>query len=271
MKYTAFALAGALAMTASGAALAAGTSFTADAGSGTYTGNSATLTTYGQQTTGGAAWASTTLSGPPVFEADFSFQLTGNPEGSSNMGNGFTFVLSPDPSPSAPQFGLTSTNLGLGTTSTPELAIAFSPFANTGNNLSAANVVYETTNGLASYDSMVNSAHTVGSGCPGTNAAVAGCFSNGDVWSADIKYANGLLTVTLDDGKTLVDSFTLATPSLAFLSGPLLAGFTASNGFRTETTNITNFQFAVPEPASLAAFGVGLAALGFFRLRRRAV
>ena len=133
-----------IAMTAAGAAYAdpinypnftgaTGLTFNNSAnGTAGITGASATLTTVGNNTSGGAVYASNALSQPSNFSTTFSFNVTSQSTGLA--GNGFAFVLSSAPS----TMGLVNQNLGLGVynavSSPASLDIQFSTFANQTNN-----------------------------------------------------------------------------------------------------------------------------------------
>jgi hypothetical protein len=260
------------------------------AGASSLTGNNVTLTTVGSTFTGAGFYATNALSFDPTlnFQSDFSFNI--NAQSSGLAGNGFTFVLTSNPS----TLGTSSTNLGLGATpGTPSVEVQFSTFANSTNNPTFApgqyysNLVAVSTDGNVVIPQNSNSyAAPYGvNQCDNqtnTKSSRAGCLANGDVWQAAIAYQNGLLSVALCDPKeaggtctsgsyvTVLAGYAINLASILG-GGPIYAGFTASNGAVTETVQIDSWQLsAVPEPASLAALGAGIAALGLVRWKRRA-
>ena len=108
--------------------------------------------------------------------------------------------------------------------------------------------------------------------CIGTQTPANNCMNNGDVWTADISYVAGKLTVTVQDGAGQV--FTVISSYAIALAGSFYAGFSGSTGGSTDSVSILDWTFAtndVPEPMTAGLFGIGVAALGFMRSRRRAV
>ena len=280
MKFGQYLLAGALALSASSTAFAAGTDMSGGpSADGT---NGAGLTTAGVKNSAGAAWAANALAldSGAQFDASFNFTITPyQPEGPlPGVGNGFTFFLTTDTT----GLGTTNPNLGFGTNTSPSLAVQFSTNPNLNNNplipgtsTPYSNLVAVSEDGNMVIKSPVNApyAPVYGVNTCSNGSEGAGCLANAQLWNANISYANGLLTVTLKDAlESTSFTFTDSGLNLASLlgSGELAAGFSASNGNATETVGISNFSLSVPEPASLAAFGIGLAALGFARSRRRA-
>ncbi|MEJ0044873.1 MAG: PEP-CTERM sorting domain-containing protein [Rhodospirillales bacterium] len=139
-----------------------------------------------------------------------------------------------------------------------------------GNN----NLVGVAANGNLAYGSLLGSGTPYGQPtCDRLNYTQAGCLSNGDIWTANIKYQAGLLTVTLKDGQqsetTVISGLSLDLLSILG-TGNVYAGFTGSTGAKQERVRLLDWSLSsdVPEPVSIALFGVGLAALGMVRGRR---
>jgi hypothetical protein len=294
MKMYTTLIAGAAALLASTAAFAApidydpnftGATGLTYAGGGSLMGSSVQLTNVNTLTSGGAVYASNALAVDSGlnFTSDFTFNI--GAEASGVAGNGFTFVLTSNPA----ALGTVSQNLGLGPTtgSNPgSVEIQFSTYANKTNNPTYApgqyysNMVAVSTDGNVVVPQSATSSYAAPYGvnaCDNTTAnksSRAGCLANGDVWTAKITYMNGLLSVILTDPKEGMSTTVLSNYAINIASvlGSSLAyaGFTASNGAIGETTTIDSWDMSVPEPMSLAAFGVGLGALGLIRARRRA-
>jgi len=301
MKYFAFMSASVLALSMGTAAMADPINYTPNfsgatglsyGGAGALTGSSVTLTNVANFNQGAAVWATNALSFDPTlnFQSDFSFNIGAQSTGLA--GNGFTFVLTTNPT----ALGSVHQNLGLGPlneTTPPSVEVQFSTFANQHNNPTFApgqyysNLIAVSTDGNVVIPQNSNSyASPYGveqcDNQTATKSTRAGCLANGDIWKAAISYQNGLLSVAVCDPKeaggtctassyiTVLTGYAISLASILG-DGPIYAGFTASNGAVSETVQIDSWNLSpVPEPASLAALGAGIAALGLVSRRRRA-
>jgi hypothetical protein len=220
----------------------------------------------------GAALTSSALAlGPtPSFSTSFQFQIATT---SSTTANGFAFVLTSDPT------NVGAANGQLGLTNATSLAVEFSDYGNKNLNPSIGNKLYNSNlvaaiqngntlvagNNAASYGSPGGATSCV---TPGSGTA---CMNNGTVWTANISYANGLLTVALQDGGAV---YNVITNYAIALGANVYAGFSGSTGAQFDSVAISNWSMTynnVPEPMTVGMFGVGIAALGFIRNRRRSV
>ena len=243
------------------------------AGQATASGGSLVLTPQAQFAAG-AAYTNTALAlgASPNFSSTFTFNIKSAP--GVVTANGFAFVLSSNPA------GYGTSNQSLGLTNATSLAIEFSDFGNKNLNplvspgVYNSNLVAAIQNGNTNVQS--NSPFSYGSpgpsSCVGTQVSGNGCMNNGDVWTASITYANGLLNVALKDG---AGGFVSVISNYAItLASSVYAGFTGSTGAFYQSVDIDSWSLtsnSVPEPMTVGMFGVGIAALGYIRSRRRSV
>jgi len=276
-------------------------SFTVDgasAGSGVITTSNIELTN-GTAGNYGAVSSSEAFSTGGGISANFDFSITPTtPLTSANyslgVSNGFAFTISSQPTLN----GQSTSQLGVGDANS--LEVEFGTFASPAGHAPVSGATTY-SNFLAVYDKGNNTfapstistpatinplAQTapVGTGtCEGgKKTAVTGsdCFVSG-LWNAQISLYHDILTVTLAQDTTgpngtynpvFSEQFNVAAllADAGITSGPVYLGFAASSGNQTyDAINIGGFE-AVPEPASIAAFGFGLLGLGMIRRRKSA-
>lgn len=239
----------------------------------------------------GAAYSTTatTLGSGNTFSTQFSFRFT-NP-GGVDPADGITFVLAASPT------GLGAPGYGMGYEGVANsVAIEFDTY-NNGNSGSlgrfaaepdSSNHVAIDLNGVLNNNNATN-VYGIGS-CgfatgtpPQSSNAIAGCMSNGDLWTATITYDGSLLNVLLSDpaeGTTFNAITDLAIDIASYLGGnTAYVGFTGSSGAGWENEDITSWQFAdtavlppppsgVPEPSTWAMMILGFGLIGGMARRR---
>ncbi|MGD0771569.1 MAG: BACON domain-containing carbohydrate-binding protein [Candidatus Solibacter sp.] len=202
----------------------------------------------------GAAYSTTpvTLGNNATFSTRFQFRFTN--QGGQDPADGITFVVGTSTT------GLGGLGVGMGYQGVggKSVAIEFDTFNNAGyglgnNDGNSSNHVSIDTNGVLTNTDLTNvygdASCGFTSGNPAQNSnTVAGCMSNGDLWTANISYDGSLLTVILTDPAeassfSAINSYAI---NLASLLGQNTAyvGFTSGTGGGWENHDIVNWTFA---------------------------
>jgi len=202
----------------------------------------------------GAAYSTTpiTLGNNATFSTQFQFRLT-NP-GGWDPADGIVFVLGT----STNGLGAGGVGMGYQGVSGNSVGIEFDTYNNAGaglgdNDGNSSNHVAIDTNGVLTNTDLTNvygnQSCGFASGNPAQNPnTVAGCMSNGDLWTANIGYDGSKLTVTLTDPAegssfTAINGYAI---NLASILGQSTAyvGLTSGTGAGWENHDIVNWTFA---------------------------
>ena len=109
--------------------------------------------------------------------------------------------------------------------------------------------------------------------CVGAQTSGNGCMNNGDVWTVDVAYLAGKLSVSLEDGAggfvSIISGYAIA------LGSNIFAGFTGSTGSYTDSGQypelVDDLQRRAGADNGRPVRRRPWRALGFMRTRRRAV
>jgi hypothetical protein len=191
-----------------------------------------------------------------TFSTQFQFRFT-NP-GGVDPADGITFVIANSPG----GLGASGNGMGYAGSSANSLAIEFDTYNNSiaAGGLGAFAAEPNSSNHVAIdiggvlTNTAANSVYGNAScgfptGDPGQNSySVAGCMSNGDLWTVNITYNGSSLTVTLTDPSegttyTALNAYAINIASI-LATNTAYVGFTASTGSGWENQDIVNWTFA---------------------------
>jgi len=241
------------------------------------------------------------------FSTSFNFQIN-TFSGSTQPANGFAFVLSTAPNSDGQSNGNLGIGTGANTSVALEFGTYGNPNTNPlytttaqGKNVYLSNFVGVIEDGNTNFQTAQNTNYGVVYGkssnplfgtIPGAgnnpgecisganfSNSRAGCMSNGDIWNVSITLINNLLTVVLHDQTASASGINTTPISLTYNvagylgTGNVYLGFASSGGASYEQVNILGWEAQsnggpVPEPASVAALGIGLVGLGLVRQRK---
>jgi hypothetical protein len=224
----------------------------------------------------GAAYSTTpiTLGSNATFSTTFQFQFTS--PGGIDPADGITFVLAQSSN------GLGGSGGGIGYQNVPNsVAIEFDTFNNGSGDGNSSNAVGVDVDGSLTSILLANPYGVVTCDFGANAYTQSGCMANGDIWTATIGYDGTNLTVNVQDGanpaQTLISNYGIDISSYLG-TNTAYVGFTSATGSGWENHDILDWRFAndtslaptanVPEPATFALFGLGLAGIKLSQRRR---
>jgi hypothetical protein len=223
----------------------------------------------------GAAFSTSpfTLGAGDTFSTQFQFRFTNAGGVVGSPADGITFVLAASPT------GLGTAGGGMGYQGVPNsVAIEFNTYNNGSFDGNSSNHVAIDTNGVLTNLALTNvyGIQTCDFATPNT---VAGCMSNGHLWTANISYNGSNLNVSLLDPTeglafNAITNYPINVASFLGTNSAFV-GFTGGTGSGFENQDIVNWQFAntatlaAPEPGSLALLGTSLLGLAILTSLRK--